>query len=205
MQTFVLEAFPLLKEHGKYIPFSLEEVDVSRYGIKKPLHLRNQPIEELTENQIKEMLKKYNFFDSQRQKNGKGLAHDYRSYDKAGGRVVIDYSTNLMWQQSGSDNSMVYKGAGDYIKQLNQDKYAGYDDWRLPTLEEAMSLMEARMHGELYIDPVFDRKQTWIWTSDQTERASAAWFVSFDLGYCFSYGVVGSNYVRAVRFGQSSR
>lgn len=47
-----------------------------------------------------------------------------------------------MWQQSGSENYMNYKDTQAYIEKLKKEKFAGYRDWRLPTLEGAMSLME---------------------------------------------------------------
>ena len=75
-------------------------------------------------------------------------------------------------------------------------------DWRLPALEEAMSLMEGNRNSEgLYIDSIFVSRQEWIWTSD-LYSASAAWSVDFDFGYCDSSGMeVSSSYVRAVRSG----
>jgi len=59
-------------------------------------------------------------------------------------------------------------------------------DWRLPTLEEAMSLMEPgkREHG-LFIEPIFAGAQRWIWTADKAS-ASAAWDVYFNNRNCMS-------------------
>jgi hypothetical protein len=94
---------------------------------------------------------------------------------------------------------MTYADAENYIRELNKKGVAGYNDWRLPTLEEAMSLMEpSEKHGDLYIDPVFDKTQRWIWTADKL-RAGVAWVVSFGSGYCRSALVVYSFCVRAVR------
>jgi len=92
---------------------------------------------------------------------------------------VIDHATGLTWQQSGSKETMSFAEAEKYIQKLNGQEYAGHNDWRLPTLEEAMSLMEpSTKNGDLYIDPVFDKTQRWIWTADKRE-AGVAWVVSF--------------------------
>lgn len=95
---------------------------------------------------------------------------------------------------------MTYKAAQEYVLKLNQQRFAGCNDWRLPTLEEAMSLMESKKHGELYLDRVFDHKQRWIWTSDHHSEG-AAWVVLFDVGNC-NFNPVGYDYyVRVVRGG----
>ncbi|MDZ7356715.1 MAG: DUF1566 domain-containing protein [candidate division KSB1 bacterium] len=120
--------------------------------------------------------------------------------------MVIDHASGLMWQQGGSVEYMTYENAKKWIADLNQKGYAGYNDWRLPTLEEAMSLMEPKeLNGDLYIDPKFDATQRWIWTSDLLLGESrAAWVVSFSDGGCGWDGFHDVNYVRAVRSGQSS-
>ena len=96
---------------------------------------------------------------------------------------------------------MVFKKVKDWIADLNRQRYAGYNDWRLPTLEQAMSLMEPKKNkNDLYIDPVFNATQSWIWTSDLLQGESRAWVVYFYGGYCLRYDLDDTIYVRAVRF-----
>lgn len=110
-----------------------------------------------------------------------------------------------MWQQGGSPDTMNFEAAKNWINDLNRKRYSGYHDWRLPTLEEAMSLLERdKMNGDLYIDLIFDSNQRWIWTCDLVQGGSSAWVVYFNDGECYDYLFDISDYVRAVRFGQSS-
>ncbi len=90
-----------------------------------------------------------------------------------------------------------------YIRDLTQQQLAYYNDWRLPTLEEAMSLMEPKIYGALCIDQVFDRKQIVIWTANRYGLVTA-WAVHFHLSTCRNQLVNLKNaHVRAVRYGQS--
>ena len=87
-----------------------------------------------------------------------------------------------------------------FIRDLNTQRFAGYGNWRMPTLEEAMSLMEpTRNFNKQYTDMLFDPKQASIWSSDR-ESSFWVWFVDFETGVC-SYGADGKYYncVRAVR------
>jgi len=93
---------------------------------------------------------------------------------------------------------MIFAKAEEYIQKLNKDHFAGCTGWRLPTLEEAMSLMEPKKHGDLYIDPVFDKTQRWIWTADNAS-AGVAWVVGFYGGGCYNSRLHLYVYVRAVR------
>lgn len=98
---------------------------------------------------------------------------------------------------------LTFADAQKYIAQLNSENLAGYSDWRLPTLDEAMSLMEPeKMNNDLYIKPVFNDTQSCIWTVDK-ESAGVAWIVEFKIGFCFTISVNSNAYVRAVRLWQS--
>jgi len=115
--------------------------------------------------------------------------------------VVVDNATGLMWHQSGSDKYMGWNAAKKWKRSLNSRGYAGYDDWRLPTLEEAASLLESNKRNDLYIDPIFSSKQKWIWTGDKFEDedgSEAAWRVYFSLGSVF-WGLVNDDYNCCVR------
>jgi putative cell wall-binding protein len=68
----------------------------------------------------------------------------------ADGLTVQDNVTGLMWQQTTDTNGdgvinyadeMTWNEAMAYPATLNAEKYAGYSDWRLPTIKEAYSLI----------------------------------------------------------------
>ena len=82
------------------------------------------------------------------------VSHQYEDR----GEVVIDHTTVLMWQKYSSPNYMSYEDAQKYVEQLNHQRFAGFANWRLPTIPELMSLLEpTRKNGGLYIDPIFDK------------------------------------------------
>ena len=137
------------------------------------------------------------------------INHDYNLKAVSGDVVVVDNATGLMWHQSGSDDEMLWDKAEewlssepeDHVKSLNREEgYAGYHDWRLPTVDEAVSLLESsEKNGDLYIDPVFSKKQPWIWTGDRA-GSQTAWFVRFINGFVGWFYVYNySSYVRPVR------
>jgi hypothetical protein len=146
------------------------------------------------------MIEKYNFFDLKRNENGLGIEKQLEIQEVKDEKLIIDQLSGLMWQQAGSLESMWYKEAKSWIEDINRNSYAGYNDWRLPTLEEAMSLMKNEKGNDgLYIDTLFDSKQLWIWTSDLSDNASRVWVVFFNYGSCYVNCFDFNNFVRAVR------
>ena len=130
----------------------------------------------------------------------KSVTHQYRVQDE----MVVDEATGLMWQKSGSDTSLTYKEAQSYIMQLNAQQFAGYSDWRVPTIQELMSLLEpTEKNDDLYIEQVFDKTQRYCWSADRMEESEhsfcPAWYVNFNYGYVYCYPVGSNLYVRAVR------
>lgn len=162
--------------------------------------LRSQPLAELSLDAVKKMLKEKKFFDSDYNKQVKGFSHQYEKVERDGQPLVIDHTTGLTWQQSGSANYIKYAEAEKYIRDLNTQCFAGFDNWRLPTLEEVMSLMEPeKKSGDLYIAPEFDRNQPYIWTADK-ESAGVVWVASFFFGISIlAREQDGYVFVRAVR------
>ena len=78
-----------------------------------------------------------------------------------GDGTVTDLETKLIWKQTDSfqDTSKWnnWFRAQEYIQSLNIDKFAGYSDWRMPTLEEAESL-----HDENHSIKDMDRMDIFI-------------------------------------------
>ncbi len=127
------------------------------------------------------------------------IKHDYEVDTIKDEKVVIDHATGLMWHQSGSYNNISWKRAKKWVRELNGQAYAGFSDWRLPTLEEAVSLLESsEKNGNQFIDPVFDKTQWSIWTcdssiSDGSLSLDNAWSVNFN------HGLIGINNIMTDR------
>lgn len=111
----------------------------------------NSMISQHKEEDVRYFCKKYDFFCNNFNSHGcfKG------NYKDNGDRTVTDMSTGLMWQERGSDRSLRRQKAVDYIEELNKSKFAGYSDWRLPSIEEIASLMTKEKNRDVHIDPVF--------------------------------------------------
>lgn len=110
------------------------------------------------------------------------IKHKYKAKEIKNDKVIIDRATDLMWHQSGNASSFSWMDAYHWIDELNQKGYAGYQDWRFPTLEEAASLLEpSKKNKYLYISPVFSREEEWIWTGDLRDQETA-WIVYFRHG-----------------------
>ena len=126
------------------------------------------------------------------------IEHEYKTETINDNKVVIDRATGLMWHPTGSPEYMKRREVKKWIRGLNSKGYAGHNDWRVPTVEEAVSLLESsENNGNLYIDAAFDITQRWIWTGDSCS-SGGMWRVYFDDGYV-DCGGVGYLFVRPVR------
>ncbi|MGD8946763.1 MAG: hypothetical protein PVI62_08890, partial [Desulfobacterales bacterium] len=70
--------------------------------------------------------------------------------------------------------------------------------WRLPTIDELISLLTETPHGEDYcIEHVFDLQQRSLWSADR-RSFTAAWYVSLDMGFVSWQDFTAFHYVRGV-------
>jgi len=124
------------------------------------------------------------------------LANDFEVQEQ----VIRDHATSLMWQRGGSEKGLGYAEALTYIEQLNREQFSGYADWRLPTVNELLSLMIATQeNGDLYISRAFDVRQRWCWSIDKRSSLSV-WGVRFSGGLVGWSSLNGINtFVRVVR------
>ena len=140
-----------------------------------------------------------------------------KSYTDLDNGIVKDNVTGLEWVQGGNlmvsrdpefdtdgtagDGAVTWQHALDYIALLNADEYLGYSDWRLPTIEEISTIVDAGTFHPA-IDPVFNAGLFFYWSSTAcVYNPGTAWGVHFFNGYV-SIDIKGNNaFVRAVRGG----
>ena len=112
---------------------------------------------------------------------------------------IVDQRTGLMWQRSGIDITSI-RSINKKIIEINNNGFCGYHDWRLPSIEEAMSLME---HGpnekDIHLNSNFSKEQPFIFTSAQ-RRPGGYWFVDYKQGRAFwSSGTIPGAFGRLCR------
>ena len=93
-----------------------------------------------------------------------------------GDGTISDTHANLMWKKDDSYKEYGYGitwfEAHDYCEMLNDKKFAGYDDWRLPGIEESKSLFSFvqsnsdKDGAEIHISDLFENgggHNTWTY------------------------------------------
>ena len=144
--------------------------------------LRQSPKKITNDLEISRLIKKYHFYDVSKNPNGtfQGVFIDNNN------GTITDKKTNLMWQIAGSSRTLHFKRAKSYIKQLNKEKFAGFSDWRLPTVEELTSLLTKNKGTILHLDAQFNNKISRCWTADKCApiypEYDGAWIINFSVG-----------------------
>jgi hypothetical protein len=116
--------------------------------------------------------------------------------------AVLDNTTQLIWTVK-ETGRLTWKKAQTAVKKL---KTAGFEDWRLPTVEELFLLADRTKYSPA-IDTAFfpDCKSEWYWTSTPAAYSPGvyAWSVDFSLGNADWSHQANGYFVRAVRASQS--
>jgi hypothetical protein len=140
-------------------------ISISYDGVFAETKLRNTPSsQKLNEKDIETLVKKCNFFDKKLNASG-DCPNDF--VDNGDG-TITDRATGLMWEQKGSKREKSFRSATKYVEKLNKKKFAGHDDWRIPTIEELYSLLDPNMNKERHINPVFETKPSTCWSIDES-------------------------------------
>lgn len=97
--------------------------------------------------------------------------------------TVTDQTTNLVWEKFGSRYPLTWERAHAHVDRLNKNQYAGRTDWRLPTIEELMTLFTGQTEpGDFCLQSAFDPRKARLWSSD-TKAFTAAWYADAELGF----------------------
>ena len=150
----------------------------------------------INDDEIADVIRKWNFFDSEHNPSGKFENSFISSGDP---EVIIDQRTSLMWQRDGLDIHSI-RTIQRNIEELNKNKFAGFSDWRLPTMEEALSLMEPKKNiKDVFLKPCFSKEQPFIFVAAQ-RKPGGYWFVDYKQGRAFwSSGTIPGGFGRLVR------
>lgn len=173
---------------------SLPTIDTHKYAA----YTTSLPCVEavINDDQIEGIIKENNFFDVDLNPAGYFENH---LIDNGNGQTVSDLRTGLEWQQAGIDIRSI-RSMNRAVEELNKKGFAGHNDWRLPTMEEAMSLMEPNKNDKaLYLNPCFSKEQPFIFVAAQ-RQPGGYWFVDFKHGRAFwSSGTIPGGFGRLCR------
>jgi hypothetical protein len=105
--------------------------------------------------------------------------------------TITDEQTKVMWKKNDSFQDTKkwlnwFKGQ-DYVEITNMERFAGFEDWRYPTEEEAWSLFDLNFKNtdkygdEIYLSSIFEAGSAGTtWTLE--ERDSSALIIQYEDG-----------------------
>jgi hypothetical protein len=134
-----------------------------------------------------------------------GEDHDYTinppSYSANGNGTVNDNVTGLMWQQQDDGVARTWDAAITYCNNL---VLASNSDWRLPTTQELLGIVDFGLaHPAISSSPFTSVKIDYYWSSSTVAGTNdTASSVNFDTGKNTREGKVNVHYVRCVSGGQ---
>lgn len=100
-----------------------------------------------------------------------------QDFEVVGPLVAFEKNSRLYWQRRGSGFTLDWQQAKEYVQYLNAINWQGRSSWRLPTLEEALTILNPPLHGVSCSSwPLFDSSVHWLWTSDHCTKKQA-WMV----------------------------
>jgi hypothetical protein len=119
--------------------------------------------------------------------------------------VVVDRTTGLMWKRAVEEGEFNFDGAQQHAAAVNAaGGFAGHNDWRVPTIDELKSIVDAdRKDPAVHPGAFPGTLSRWFWTSTAYDPDPAdAWFVSFSDGDSIANNKTFTFQVRLVRSGQ---
>ncbi len=155
---------------------------------------REKP-QSIVESDYVKFLSQYRIYDRYHNQQGKLGG----KFSLVSDRIVIEKYSGLMWERGGSSVGTTWNHIADHINLLNSSRFGGYDDWRVPTLEELSSLFKNN-NSNIYFHDLFQSDIKLIWSTDSVlSDSSSAWYANFNLGRALTAPINTKYYVKGVR------
>ena len=139
------------------------------------------------------------------QQIGKFIIKDGIATDTETGLTWLRFAHGQRWGNGnvvGDAEQFTWDDAMKIPDTFNQQGYAGYNDWRVPDVDELKSLID-KIKGKEgnYIDAdVFPENEPWFWSSSpDAVSCYGAWGVYFGYGSSHYFDKLSNSYVRLVR------
>lgn len=114
------------------------------------------------------------------------------------GDVVTDKGSGLIWERSGSRYPVTFAQAQAHVDRLNAEQLGGRTDWRLPTVDELVTLFTGSTEpGAFCLVTVFDPSRSRLWSAD-SKSYTAAWFADARMGFISHADLTCLMHARAV-------
>ena len=113
-----------------------------------------------------------------------------------GEETVFDQATGLVWQRRGDRYPLTFAAAQASVEQLNVQGFHGSCQWRLPTVNELLSLLPDNGGREVFPQSP-SRPVKWLWSCDRHGHHES-WYVNMDMGFAGVQDINCLNHVRAV-------
>ena len=205
LQQWLLEHVIETDDDSKIIPIvpaneqELQDTGLpQRTDLLPPVNRVTLPAEpaEMSEEDVRKLTLRHNLFDSERNQAGN---FPNTLVDNGDGLTVSDLATGLMWQREGLD-IMSNRMLRQEVERLNHQRFAGFSDWRIPSMAEALSLISPKKnrHGQ-HVHPCFSPWQPFIFVA-ATRRPGGYWFVDYKQGRVFwASGTIPGGFARLCR------
>ena len=110
--------------------------------------------------------------------------------------TIYDSQTSLTWMANDSrinlDKEVSWDEAEKYAANMNEKKVGGYDDWRIPSAQEALTLFDKNKlnkdfkGGDIHLDSIFPPGAgTTTWTSETRGHEAQVIFYVNGLPYWY--------------------
>ncbi len=125
--------------------------------------------------------------------------------------TILDKKSGLMWMRQDywqmNKKWVNWYTASEFSQRMNNKRFAGYSDWRLPTVDEAKTLYNRRKRNldkdgdKIFIDRIFPKGPGWsTWTNEEKKNKAIVVSYKDEGGSSYQDKVNGTDaFIRLVR------